>query len=85
MKTMKIIKKINSYFDKDSRLKNKQKKKLKELLRKLSEQQKKLEKKSALENSEQKQKEIERELKIIHIQREKALELLAEMKTPQGN
>ena len=83
MKTAKIIKKINSYFDQESRLKNKQKKKLKELLRKLSEQQKKLEKKSALENNEKKQNEIKRELKVIHLQREKALGLLAELKSEQ--
>ena len=83
MKTAKIIKKINSYFDQESRLKNKQKKKLKELLRKLSEQQKKLEKKSALEINEKKQNEIKRELKVIHLQRKKALGLLAELKSEQ--
>ncbi len=80
MKTDKLISKLNELFDKKSRLKKKQKAKLKELLKKLRVRQKKLELKLVSADGEEGRKELERELKIIQLQREKALQLFIGLK-----
>ena len=81
MKTTKLVNRLNEFFDTKSRYRKKQKIKLKDLLRKLRGRQKKLERKLINISDEEKRNETERELKIIRLQREKALKLLIDLKS----
>lgn len=80
MKIRRLIKKAQSAFDADDRKTKEQKKSLKHVIKKLRKHEKSLQKRRKREETEANAAKLEDEIKLVHAQRKKGLQLLQELK-----
>lgn len=79
MKYARLINKLNALFDPDQRIHQREKRRIKDGLRKIRHKQKELEKKLAASDSELEKRQLEEKISILVAQRAKGLALLKEM------
>jgi len=83
MKQKKMLDKLKTFFDLEERERDKQKKDIKILLKKLKARERKLKHKLDHENKSAKRKHIQQEIDVIYAQRKKGVKLVKEG-TPTG-
>ncbi len=79
MKQQKLLDKLKTFFDSDTREREKQKSDIKNILKKLKKRERKLKEKLGNENNAEKRKRFQQEIDVIYAQRKKGIKLIKEL------
>ncbi len=79
MKQKKLLDKLKTFFDSDTREREKQKSDIKDILKKLKKRERKLKEKRDNEKNTDKRKHFQKEIDVIYTQRKKGIKLIKEL------
>jgi len=85
MKLKKLLKRLNAYFDDSSEQKLQTDEGLSKVLKKLKKKEENLKLLVAEESGDGEREMLEQELKIVHSQRKKGIELLSNLRKPESS